>query len=144
MFVMWCILPFCILINGISSEYDPLDTNGIPESYDRTLPTLTCQQVADKLRKAKKSMSMVPGDTNPLLYNRHASRLAVPITSIYNAITQSKQQTTPASAGISLVRIFCLKSTNLSRLNGLDKRSFRSQTSMVVNLAVVLYTLLAA
>ena len=90
MFVMWCILPFCILINGISSEYDPLDTNGIPESYDRTLPTLTCQQVADKLRKAKKSMSMVPGDTNPLLYNRHASRLAVPITSIYNAITQSK------------------------------------------------------
>lgn len=74
--------------NGISSEYEPLNLQNVPESHHRSLPELTTEQVSTTLRKAKKTMSMVQGDIYPLLYNNYHSRLAKPITHIFNAITE--------------------------------------------------------
>ena len=73
-----------------SSEYDPIEPCDVPTSYQREIPSLTVEQVAETLKKAKKSMSMVPGDINPMLYNQYSNRLATPITHIYNVITKKK------------------------------------------------------
>ena len=35
--------------NGISSEYEPLNVNLIPETYSREIPTLTETEVGEKL-----------------------------------------------------------------------------------------------
>ena len=57
--------------NGISCEYEPLSAENIPKMYTRELPILTTDEVTKKLKEAKKKMSMVPGDINPLFYNEY-------------------------------------------------------------------------
>ena len=59
--------------NGISSEYNPLDLNTIPSAHNRELPELTVEQVATKLKKSKKTMSVVKGDINPVLFNQYST-----------------------------------------------------------------------
>ena len=76
--------------NGISNEYSPLSDEDIPVTFARSLPTLTCAQVGERLKEAKKPNSTVPGDIPPTLYNKYYESLAVPITKIYNKITESK------------------------------------------------------
>ena len=41
----------------------------------------------ERLKKAKKPSSMVPGDIPPALYNHYPSQLAIPLTAIFNRIT---------------------------------------------------------
>ena len=74
--------------NGISSEYEPLDPSTIPSTFDRQLPIITEEEVVKKLRKAKKKNSKVPGDIDSRLYDKYASKLAVPITFIFNKIAE--------------------------------------------------------
>ena len=52
--------------NRISAEFEPLDPFQIPSTYQRTLPTLTAFELAEKLRSCKKT-SMVDGDIFPAL-----------------------------------------------------------------------------
>ena len=54
--------------NGISMEYDPLDLAKIPRTFDREPPTLTREQVAARLKKARKTTSRVEGDIFAALY----------------------------------------------------------------------------
>ena len=60
-------------------------------TYDRTLPLLTVNQVANLLRKTKKSRTLVPGDLSPQLYSAYSVKLADPITNIFNSITSTNR-----------------------------------------------------
>ena len=51
--------------NNISAEYQPLDQNKIPKTYDRQLPDLSEDQVVKKIKQSKKPTSIVPGDVPP-------------------------------------------------------------------------------
>ena len=53
--------------NGISMEYDPLDMDDLPKTYDRPFPALDAAHVAKKLRAARKTTSRVQGDIFPKL-----------------------------------------------------------------------------
>ena len=44
------------------------------------------EEVVNRLRKAKKKPSAVPGDINPRLYDLYPEKMASPITHIFNAI----------------------------------------------------------
>ena len=76
-----------VFFNSISSEYQPLDMRKIPFTHNRVLPVLTVEDVADKIKKAKKPNSTVPGDIPPSLYSHFPAELAIPITTIFNKIT---------------------------------------------------------
>ena len=73
--------------NSISSEYEPLNIDEVPSTFDRQLPLLTAETVEEGIKKAKKPSSVVPGDLPPCLLSRHASLLAVPVTRIFNIMT---------------------------------------------------------
>ena len=74
----------------ISREFDPLLPHQIPESYERVLPRLTVDEVAQQLVNQKKPGSMVRGDILPKLINSIAKFIAIPLTSIYNEIVRTK------------------------------------------------------
>ena len=62
------------------------NNSDIPTTFSRPLPTLTCAQVSERLKEAKKPNFIVPGDVSPSLYNRYNDILAV-----YNKITETKR-----------------------------------------------------
>ena len=76
--------------NNISAEYQPLDMNKIPTTFDELLPVLRPEDVAERLLKCKKTSS-VPGDLNPRLYNKFSKKLSIPITRIFNHITLTQK-----------------------------------------------------
>ena len=76
--------------NAISSEFDPLYASEIPNTYNQELPTLQPRDVAIRLRKFKKPKSVVRGDIFPDIVTKHAAALAIPLASIYNAITTTR------------------------------------------------------
>ena len=73
--------------NGISSEFEGLDPNAVPETYSSQVQILTVHQVQQRLVAFKKPKSMVPHDIFPALINEAAPYLAPPLTHIYNTIT---------------------------------------------------------
>ena len=75
--------------NKISHEFSPLEPSQIPRTHDRALPRLSPFQVAGRIRAFKKPKSMVRGDIFPSLLHRYADLLAVPLTDIYNEITET-------------------------------------------------------
>ena len=75
--------------NKISREFKPLSPEDIPSSFERVLPKLSVQQVAQRLRDQKKPGSVVHGDIFPKLVNPCADSLAVPLTSIFNEVVKS-------------------------------------------------------
>ena len=77
---------FAAFFNNISNEYVPLDLCNTPVTFSKPLPVLTQSQVAEKLRKAKKTSSMLPGDISPNLYNLFSDLLAIPIEIFFNAV----------------------------------------------------------
>ena len=77
--------------NVISNEFEPLDKQrDIPTSHSRPLKILQPFEVALRLRKFKKPKSMVRGDIFPDLVTKYADLLAVPLTAIYNDISDTK------------------------------------------------------
>ena len=86
--------------SSISQQFDPIDVNklspAIKEELDKgrdesNIPILTENEVHEKLVKAKKPHSMVPGDIKRVLVKECSVELATPATIIYNKITQSKE-----------------------------------------------------
>ena len=75
--------------NSISNEYHPLNVNNLPICHQRSLPIISEADVIERLKKAKKPNSTVPGDIPPVLYNHFATELARPITLVFNKITES-------------------------------------------------------
>ena len=77
--------------NTISNEFSPLNhETDIPTSWSRPLPVLQPYEVAIRFKKFKKPKSMVKGDIFPQLVTKYADLLAVPLTAIYNDISETK------------------------------------------------------
>ena len=76
--------------NKISSEFQALEPQDTPASYDRVLPVLETYQVAGRLKAFKKPRSMVKTDVFPALVTQYADFFAIPLTDIYNSITETK------------------------------------------------------
>ena len=74
--------------NGISSEFDGLSRD-IPEARSLPLPRLFRHEIEKRLRDIKKPKSMVEGDIMPSVVNSVAAFLAMPLTDIYNCITDT-------------------------------------------------------
>ena len=88
----------------ISQQFDPIDVNkfspAIKEELEKgrhepDVPILTEHEVYDKIRKAKKPHSMVPGDIKRVLVKECSVELTTPATKMYNKITQSKEYPRP-------------------------------------------------
>ena len=81
----------------ISQEFEPICRDKFPPwikakliagKSDPTKPVLEEYMVYEKLKKAKKTNSIVPGDLPVKLVKEFTPELAVPITTIYNKITE--------------------------------------------------------
>ena len=72
----------------ISDSFEPLPTAGTRVS-STTRPRLTVQQVAEKLKAAKKPNSAVVGDVLPRLMKAFHPSFAAPATRIFNAVIDS-------------------------------------------------------
>lgn len=73
--------------NNISSEYEALKTEDIPNTYDMNIPTLTEEQVKKEIKEGKKPKARVKGDLFCDLLVSCLDVLVKPITVIYNCIT---------------------------------------------------------
>ena len=71
--------------NSISSEFEGL--TDIPDAVEGKLPTLSILEVANRIKKMKKTKSMVKGDLFPRMLNRLAPILAPVLTHIFNSIS---------------------------------------------------------
>ena len=68
--------------SAISQEFQPLQPEDIPETYDREIVPLTEHAVTERLRAMKKPPSMVPGDIPPDTVNELAPVLALSLIHI--------------------------------------------------------------
>ena len=84
----------------ISQEFEPICTEKFPPWIQETLaagksdtskPVLEEWEVYEKLKKAKKPNSLVPGDLPVKLVKEFTVELSVPITRIYNRITDTAE-----------------------------------------------------
>ena len=82
----------------VSQEYPPLNLDNLPPNVKEYLgnpetnkaPVLSFNHVYKKLLKAKKPNSVVPGDLPKRLTQRFPSELALPVTIIFNKISESQ------------------------------------------------------
>ena len=82
----------------VSQEYPPLNMNTLPPNVKEHLgnpdgnspPLLSHYHVYTKLSKAKKPNSVVPGDLPKKLMQRFPGELAIPVSVIFNKISQSQ------------------------------------------------------
>ena len=83
----------------ISQEYKPLNAQELPPNIRYLLnncdvslaPTISVHDVLQRIKKAKKPTSIVPGDLPRKLVRLYAPLLANPIATIFNAITKTAQ-----------------------------------------------------
>ena len=83
----------------VSQEYQPLNVNNLPPNIQEylgnpalnTAPELSNFDVFEKLVKAKKPKSSVPGDLPRKLTQQFPLELAIPVTKIFNKISNSKE-----------------------------------------------------
>ena len=82
----------------VSQEYQPLNVNNLPPNIQEylgnpvlnTAPELSNFDVFEKLVKAKKPKSSVPGDLPRKLTQQFPFELAIPVTKMFNKISNSK------------------------------------------------------
>ena len=77
--------------NAISSEFDGLNEDDLPDHDGIDLPVLTKVEVEKRLREFKKPRGGVKGDIFPSLVTSNSAALSVPLTHLYNHITSSTQ-----------------------------------------------------
>ena len=65
--------------SSISQEFQPLQQQDIPRTYDREIHPLTPARVAERLRTIKTPTSTVPGDIPPDMIAVLADQLSVPL-----------------------------------------------------------------
>ena len=73
--------------SAISNEFNGLDDNLELAASNFTLPVLPPTTIRSRLCKFRKPKSMVRGDIFPVLVNRVAASLSLPLSNIYNHIT---------------------------------------------------------
>ena len=74
--------------NNISNEYSPLDLTQIPRTFEAEIPVITEEQVKKEVKEGKKPKSRVEGDMFIGVLVSCIDVLAVPVSKIFNAITQ--------------------------------------------------------
>ena len=85
--------------SSISQKFDPIDVDKfspaikdvLEKGKNEPVPILAEHEVHDKIVKAKKPNSMVPGDIKKVLVKECSVELTEPVTKIYNKITESKE-----------------------------------------------------
>ena len=86
--------------SSISQEFQALDVTKFPPNVkdelekgktDKNFPVLNEFEVYDRIVKAKKPHSSVPGDLKRVLVKECSIELVAPVTMIYNKITKSKE-----------------------------------------------------
>ena len=83
----------------ISQEYKPLNAQELPQNIQfllnncdiQSAPTLSVREVLQRIKKAKKPNSVVPGDLPRKLVQSFAPLLAYPVATIFNSITKTAQ-----------------------------------------------------
>ena len=75
--------------NRVSMEFNPLRQEDIPRTHTAPLPRLHKHEVSARIRRFRKPKSMVPGDVFPQLVTTFADFFAIPLTAIYNDISES-------------------------------------------------------
>ena len=81
--------------SSVSQEYPPLNIQNLPPNIQEHLgnpdpaPELSNYDVCRKLVKAKKPISVVPGDLPKKLTQRFPCELTIPVTIIFNKISKS-------------------------------------------------------
>ena len=73
----------------LAATYEPLDMEKVPRSTSEQLPTITEDQVVQRIKNSRKPNSQVPGDIHPSLYGSCAKYVAKPAADIYNAISRT-------------------------------------------------------
>ena len=91
---------FADFFSSISQQFEPISTQKFPPNLkqklefgrnDSSKPVLEDWQVFEKLRRSKKPNSQVPGDLPVKLVKEFLPEFSMPITKIYNKITQTAQ-----------------------------------------------------
>ena len=86
--------------SSISQEFMPLDPDNLPSKVkielekgivEKNLPILNEYEVYEKVTRAKKPHSTVPGDLKRTLVKECSVELITPVTKIYNEISESKE-----------------------------------------------------
>ena len=75
---------------AIANEYDPVSTEGAPETYQRPTRHLTKTEVAARLKSIKKPNSSVSIDPLPKHIDVYIEPLAAPLTTILNDVLQGR------------------------------------------------------
>ena len=83
--------------SSVSQEYPALNIQNLPQNIQQYLgnpdlnraPELTHHDVYSKLVKSKKTNSVVPGDLPRKLAQRFPCELTIPVTTIFNKVSQS-------------------------------------------------------
>ena len=84
--------------SSISQEFMPLDPDNLPSKVkielekgivEKNLPILNEYEVYEKVTRAKKPQTTVPGDLKRTLVKECSVELITPVTKIYNEITRS-------------------------------------------------------
>ena len=78
-----------VFFNRISSEFSPLSDAEIPKTYNRNLPKLFPYQVSGRIRAIRKPRTKICGDVFPNLMTEYADLFALPLTDIFNCITDT-------------------------------------------------------
>ena len=78
-----------LYFNAISNEFSPLTSDQIPKTYGRKLPQLRPYQVAARIKGIRKPRSKIQGDVFPSLLTEFADLFALPLSDIYNTITDT-------------------------------------------------------
>ena len=135
--------------NNISQEYQPLRDVDIPTSYSRPLPHLTSDAVAERLLKAKKPISIVPGEHPHCTMCMYLFWLSLSLKSLTRllylknglnigrrSMLQSYQKLQTLSIQVSVetspAQISSQKFTNRLSSSGAMKKSPLNRTNMVV------------
>ena len=77
--------------NSISSQYQPLNTTNLPPAKAGPVFSISHEEVVQRLKKAKKKPTNLPGDLHCKLYDLYPEQLAVPITHIFQAILKADE-----------------------------------------------------
>ena len=73
----------------ISNEFSGIEEENIPTSYNSPVRVLSPSEVEARLRRIKKTRSMVKGDMFPSIINNVAGLIAPPLTDIFNSISRT-------------------------------------------------------
>lgn len=78
-----------LIFNRISAEFDPLSADQIPLSHHQRLSKLVPHKVSRRIRRFRKSKSMVDGDAFPSLLTKFSDFFAMPLTDIDNKVART-------------------------------------------------------